>query len=194
MVALAETTALMSVDSFLAWQPPDGRHWQLADGVPHAMAPANRSHGAIQAELGRLIGNHLADHRPACILVVAPGVVPRVLSQTNMRMPDLAVTCSAYQTEEAALSDPVLLIEILSPSNAAATWSNVWTYTTIPSVQDILVINAATIGADLLHRHADGTWPASPITRRTGDLVLPSIDFRVDLAAIYRTTRLAGGI
>jgi hypothetical protein len=33
----------------------------------------------------------------------------------------LAVTCSPYQEEEYALSEPVLVVEILSPSNQAET-------------------------------------------------------------------------
>ena len=35
-----------------------------------------------------------------------------------------------------ALADPVLLVEILSPSNQAESRANVWAYTTIPSVPD----------------------------------------------------------
>jgi hypothetical protein len=40
---------------------------------------------------------------------------------------------SGHDEEESALTDPVLLIEILSPSNQAETWANVWAYATIPS-------------------------------------------------------------
>ena len=94
------------------------------------MALANRTHGAIQAELGSLIVNHLSKQGGPCTLVVAPGVIPHVQSDTNIRIPDLAVTCSGYDPEEAALTDPVLLIEILSPGNQAETWANVWAYTT----------------------------------------------------------------
>ena len=54
-----------------------------------------------------------------------------------------AVLVSGYDTEESALADPVLLIEILSPSYQAETWANVWAYATIPSVQEILVLKTA---------------------------------------------------
>lgn len=39
------------------------------------------------------------------------------------------------------MSDPVLLMEILSPSDAQQTWANVWAYATIPSVTEILVVS-----------------------------------------------------
>jgi Uma2 family endonuclease len=121
----------MTVAEFLAWNPPSTQLWQLVDGEPQAMAPANRTHGAIQNELGSLIRNHLAECSSPCSVVATPGVIPRVQSETNLRVPDLAVTCSGYNTEESALADPVLLIEILSPSNQVETWVNVWAYTTM---------------------------------------------------------------
>src|SRR5689334_2864892 len=58
MVALRERAPTrMSVDEFLAWDAADasGRRWQLVDGEPVLMAPAAERHGAIQAEIGRLI-------------------------------------------------------------------------------------------------------------------------------------------
>jgi Uma2 family endonuclease len=87
--------------------------------------------------------------------------------------------------------DPVLSIEILSPRNQAETWANVWAYTTIPSVQEILVLKTAAIGAELLRRNLDGSWPSQPLSIETGELTLESIGFGIPLAAAYRTTRLA---
>ncbi len=82
--------AVMTVAEFLAWDAPEGRLWQLVDGEPQAMAPASRTHGTIQGELGRLIGNHLSERGGPCSLVVTPGVVPRVRADSNYRIPDLA--------------------------------------------------------------------------------------------------------
>jgi Uma2 family endonuclease len=191
MVAALKIPVRMTVPEFLAWNPPGGQIWQLVDGEPQAMAPPNRTHGAIQSELGSLVRNHLAERSSPCSVIVTPGVIPHVQTDTNLRVPDLAVTCSSYEAEEAALTDPVLAIEILSPSNQAETWSNVWAYTTIPSVREILVVRTATIGAELLRRNPDGTWPKRPAIVEEGELVLDSIGLRTPLAAIYRTTRLA---
>lgn len=127
-----------------------------------------------------------------CSVVSDPGIVPRVRAAHNVRVPDLAVTCSEYVTEEATLEDPVVIIEILSPSNKAETWSNVWTYVTIPSVREILVVRSAEIGADLLRRLSDGSWPGEPARIGPDDtLALDCIGFTCPLRALYRTTRLA---
>jgi Uma2 family endonuclease len=191
MSVFAKIPGRMTVAEFIAWTPPTGQLWQLVDGEPQAMAPANRTHGAIQNELGRLIANALAEQGSPCTVVTTPGVVPHVQSQTNVRVPDLAVTCSGYDEEEQALIDPVLLIEILSPNNQAETYANVWAYTTIPSVKEILVLKTAVTGAELLRRSPDGTWPKTPLIIEAGNLTLESIGSSMPLAAAYRTTRLA---
>ena len=191
MVALAKVPVFMSVEDFMAWEPSDGRAWQLVDGEPQAMSPTNRTHGALQAELTIALGNHLRSRNSPCTVIITPGIVPRVNASRNVRIPDLAVTCSPYTNEEPLLATPVLLIEILSPSNQSETWSNVWTYTTIPSVQEILVLRSASISAELLRREPDGGWPETPERITEGDLVLESVGLRVPLVELYRTTRLA---
>lgn len=190
MTALSKADGIMSTAEFLSWMPPDGGLWQLVDGQPCAMAPANRSHGAMQGELARLLANHLVEAGSPCSVVVTPGVIPSAKAEQNVRIPDLAVTCSRYETEEATISEPVLLIEILSPSNQVETWINVWSYTTIPSVREILVLQSKSIGAQVLRRRTDGTWPDQADKIEAGDLVLESIAFQTPLSSIYRTTRL----
>ncbi|MBV8097263.1 MAG: Uma2 family endonuclease [Acetobacteraceae bacterium] len=187
MVALVKHSEPISVEEFLAWNPPDGRFWQLVDGIPQAMAPAGVNHGAIQAELARLLANHLAEHNSWCAVITAPGITPHVRSRDNVRIPDLAVTCSPRFPEQALLHEPVLIVEILSPSNRTETWSNVWTYTTIPSVKEIIVVSAIAPEAETLRRLPDGSWPDEPILVREGEVAFASIGLMIPLSAIYRT-------
>jgi Uma2 family endonuclease len=180
----------MTVKEFLDWSPEDGQRWELVDGTPRAMAPAKRRHGAIQGEVAALLRNHLVERESPCFVVTAGGVVPQVLSANNLRIPDLVVTCTPETENEATVADPVLVVEILSMSNQAETWSNVWTYATMPSVREILVLHTIEIRAQLLRRGADGNWPASPEVVTEGDLALESLGFRAPLRAFYRTTAL----
>ena len=181
---------MMNIAEFLAWDAPAPDRWQLVDGEPSAMAPTSRTHGALRLELGRLIGNHLMTSGRPCSAIAAPGIVPRVRANENFRIPDLAVTCTRYETEEYDVSNPVLIVEILSPSNRAETWRNVWSFTTIPSLQEILILSSTAIRAELLCRQSDGSWPAGATVIETGELVLESIGLTVPLTTIYRTTRL----
>lgn len=182
----------MTVDEFLVWDAGDitGRRWQLIDGEPVLMAPAAEVHGAVQNELGRLIGNHLLASGSPCRVIAAPGIVPRVRANENFRVPDLGVTC-APPSGEVMVPEPVVLIEILSPGNEPKTRANIWTYTTMPSVREILAVRSTRMEVELLRRDADGNWPASPMIVRLPDLLdLTSIGFAVPVADLYRTAGL----
>lgn len=183
----------MTVAEFLAWpDDPTGRTWQLIDGEAVAMAPASQTHGAIQAELARLLGNHLRQSGTGCRVVTAPGVLPRVRADWNVRVPDLAVTWRPDDPAERLLGEPVLVIEILSRSNEAETWSNVWAYTTIPTVREILVLHSLAIGGELLRRGPDGVWPPRGFELGEADHVqLESIAGTFRLADFYATTRIS---
>ena len=129
-----------------------GAAWQLVDGEPVAMAPGSETHAALQGEIGR---QHRQPSDRAgvvlCRLLSQPGIVPRVRANRNFRIPDLGVTC-APPSQGLMVPDPVLLIEILSPSNEAQTRANIWAYTTIPSVREILAVHSTRIEAELLRR------------------------------------------
>ncbi|MGA8760361.1 MAG: Uma2 family endonuclease [Stellaceae bacterium] len=185
------TLSRMTVAEFVDW-PGDGtgRKHQLIDGEPQAMAPASTTHGRIQATLTRLLGNHLVG--TDCVVVIEPGVVPRVRAEANMRVPDLAITCAPDDPASHALIEPVVLIEILSPSNEAETRANVWAYTTIPSVREILLVRSTHIAAELIRRQSDGGWPVNPLPIGEQDrFSLDSIGFECPLAEVYAGTRFA---
>ena len=190
MGALTRVSVRMSVAEFRRWNPGDGRLWQLVDGEPQAMAPANTMHAYLQNELGALIRNHLRARDSACAVFANPGVVPATMAAHNMRVPDLAVSCAPFGVGQPAPADPMLIVEILSPGNRAETWANVWAYTSIPSVREILVLRADEIGADLLTRLPDGSWPDQAAVIADGDLALDSIGFRVAIADLYARTPL----
>ena len=192
MVAIRKLPHRMTVAEFLDWNPEDGTGalWQLRDGEPEMMAPASDAHGSIQGELHRLIENHLVVRGKRCRSVVTPGVIPRVRSDRNLLIPDLGITCSPPSGGK-SMPDPVVLIEVLSPSNEAETRANVWAYTTIPSVQEILIVFSTEIGAEILRRRADGSWPDQPeFIGPAEELRLEAIGFTARLRDAYRTSGL----
>jgi len=183
----------MTVAEFLVWDSGDrsGALWQLRDGEPGKIAPASERHGVIQARLAYLLTAHLDARGGPCRVVIAPGVIPRVRSKENCLVPDIGVTCEA-PANASTLAEPVVLIEILSPSNERETRANVWAYTTIPSVSEILLLRSSDIGAELLRRQPDGAWPANPEKLGPDDaLPLESIGFAEPLRSAYRNTGLA---
>jgi len=189
--ALKQPDESMTVAEFLAWDPGDGQAYQPVNGEPQAMAPASPAHGMLQSPLDRKVGAHLDDLGGPCFVVTTSGFVPQVLGKENMRVPDLAVSCSP--PEDGYIHAPVLLIEVLSPSNRAGTWFNVWAYATIPSVRETLVLHSLAVRADVLRRQPDGGWPDNPDAVLEGDLVPDSIGFRTPLLDLCRNTRMHPG-
>lgn len=191
--ALDRLPRTMTVAEFLDWSGDgSGRTFQLVNGELRAMSPASRAHGGIQAALIRLIGNFLADAGSRYDIIGAPGVVPGTLSHINMRIPDLGISGTADAPGQRALPDPIVLIEILSPSNATDTWDNVWAYTTIPSVREIFVVHSMRVLTEALRRGPDGKWPKeTEKIGRDGTLRLDSIGFACPMRAVYARTHLA---
>ena len=184
----------MTVSQFLDWAPAQSGSWRLVDGVPQAMAPGSRVHGSIQAEFARLLGNWLLDRCPGCVVVTEPGIVPRVSASNNYRVPDLAVTCSPDLDQRQEVENPIVIIEILSPGNRAQTWMNVWAYSTIPSLNEIIVVHSDMMKAVVLRKQPDGQWPVSgTVLEPEDELQLQSFGFQTSVSSLYRTTRLASG-
>jgi Uma2 family endonuclease len=183
----------MTVTDFLSW-PGDasGRKFQLVDGELRAMSPASAAHGSIQTDLGYELRRHMIEQGLSCRVVTEPAIVTRVRANINLRVPDVGVSCTPASSGEQALPDPVVLIEILSPGNASDTWDNVWSYTTIPSVREIVVVHSTRVLAELLRRDHEGNWPEQPQEiGAAGTLRLESIGFACPLTNIYAQTLLA---
>jgi hypothetical protein len=84
------------------------------------------------------------------------------------------------------LVDPVLLVEILPPSNEAKTRANAWAYATIPSGVEVLILTSTAVWAEIL-RQRDET-PTIVVGHEP--LCLQSIGYVGPLADLYATTNL----
>lgn len=188
MASAVRKPAYMSADTFLAWDAPGPYLWQLIEGRATAMAPPSGPHGLIQAELCGLIREHLRAVRSPCRVGITPGVQPRFRSEQNVLVPDIGVTCSPDDMRGKVWREPLLLIEILSPSNRAEIWRNVGTYLSIRSLREVLVVRSDRIGADLLRLDADGQWPDDPVPVAGDTVTLESIGMTFSLPGLYGGT------
>ena len=118
--------------------------------------------------------------------------MPHLQAGFNLRVPDLGVTCQPDAPSQIVMPDPLLLIEILSPGNEADTRANVWTYASIASVREILVLHSTRIVVELLRRQPDTGWPKEPEVFGSGNtLRLENIDLTCPLIDLYARTHLA---
>lgn len=149
----------MTVDEFIAWCNDDARgKWQLVDGEPVLMSPEAVWYGRIQARLTFLLESHLETRGDSFVVLTEPAIRPRPRAGINPRVPDLAVTCETLQSGQVSLAEPMVIVEVLKPSNEPDGWDIVWTYASVPSVREILVVHSTRVSAELLRRLLDGSW------------------------------------
>ena len=78
--------------------------------------------------------------QPPCRVISEAGIVIPDRADTYY-IADLAVTCAPREPGRRMVVDPVLVIEVLSPSTGQVDrWRKVADYRTLPSVQEILVV------------------------------------------------------
>ena len=193
--AVRKLPAFMTVEEFIAW-PGDGTgtRYELVDGVLRAKAPASDAHNTIVSNIVGILLDLVARHRPGCRVVTTPGIQPRVTADWNFRIPDVGITCAPNVPDAIMTPEPVLLVEVLSPSNLADTRENVRAYATLPSVTEILVMHSTRVRAELLRRDGEGAWPLGPVMVEAGSRVeLATLGAGFVIDAAFAGTHLAEG-
>lgn len=173
----------MTVAEFLRWEDGTDARYELLDGLPVAMAPPAVAHGMLALRLGSRIDAALRLRSP-CIGQSEAGIAQPDRNDTCY-IADLAVTCTPPARGQQLIEDPVLIVEILSPGTAAYDRQiKVADYRRIPSVQEILLINSASIFAEVLRREAE-RWITEIVQGRLARLSLTSIGLEVEMADLY---------
>jgi Uma2 family endonuclease len=128
-----------TIEEFFAWNDGTDRRYELVDGNLLAMAPASEAHGTIVANLTIAIGRQL---RAPCRVVGEAGVIPADRGDTYFQA-DLLVTCAPPERGRPYPVDPVLIVEVLSPSTADHDRGRkVEEYSRLPSVREILLVSS----------------------------------------------------
>lgn len=178
------THRTMSVEEFLAWERSDNQRYELIEGVPLAMTPPRRSHGTIVFNLARGIAEALA-RKPPCVGVVEAGIRSTSREQTYYQA-DLAITCAKAEPGQQETREPLIIIEVTSPSTAAHDRRvKLVDYRKIPSVEEILLIDQERHYCEV-HRRLEGErWLVDLIVDLGASVRLESIDVDLELSRIY---------
>jgi Uma2 family endonuclease len=182
----------MTADQFIDWD--GGGHLgklELVHGEVRAMSPASGTHSLIQANLAFLIGAHIRAKKLPCRVGTEAPVVPHFHANDNVRAPDLAVTCLDISKSK-IFPDPVLIIEVLSPSNQKDTWESIYAMSTIPALTEIAVVDSERVRVEVFHRLAEGGWPKCGIVSEAGGTMrLESIGADLPVSEVYAGTHLS---
>jgi Uma2 family endonuclease len=171
----------MTLAEFLDWDDGTDRRYELLDGVTVMMVPTLEAHGELALALGAEIRARI---RQPCRVISEAGVVIADRADTYY-VADLAVTCAAREPGRRMLVEPVLVVEVLSPSTSQVDrWRKVADYRTLPSVQEILVVFSDERRVEVQRRTPDG-WRVEDLIGKV-EIRLTCCHDPIPLAAVYR--------
>jgi Uma2 family endonuclease len=171
----------MTLAAFLEWDDGTDRRYQLLDGVPVMMAPAVEAHGELAAALAGEIRNRV---KPPCRVISEAGITVPGRSDTYY-VADLAVTCVPREPGRRMLAEPVLIVEVLSPSTELIDrLRKLADYRTLPSVREILIAFPDERRVEVQRRTAEG-WRVEDLIGQAS-IELSACDGPIPLEALYR--------
>ena len=187
------STALkqMTVDEFLLWAEGEEGRWELHDGVPVMissaaavmMSPERAAHIRTKFSAAKALDGAVVTAGLPCE-VFADGMAVRIDAGTTFE-PDASVVCGPRRPDETiAIDNPVIVVEVLSPSTAAIDHGRKLSgYFSILSVQHYLILDPE---RRVVIHHKRGSGDAIETRVLTGgDVRLDPPGFEVAVEALF---------
>ena len=173
----------MSLEEFLRWDDGTDTRYELIDGVPIAMEPPAEAHRILAVRLVSRIEATLQSRRP-CNAQIEAGVL-RPDRCDAYYVADVAVTCRPNEPGRQAIAEPILIVEILSPSTERHDRRiKLPVYREIESVQEILLIDSDSYYAEV-HRRDANHWIIELVRGSEAILALSSVGLSLSMAELY---------
>lgn len=153
MAGAAVVKRPVTVEEFLTFEGEGDTRYELVDGEIVAMAAPSEAHGTITGNVWGAIDAGLRD-RPPCRAVIGGGIA---IDEQNWLQPDLVVTCAPPEARRQVV-EPVLVVEVLSPSTADHDLGRkLQRYIASPSVREVWLIDSPVRWVQVWRR-AENAW------------------------------------
>jgi Uma2 family endonuclease len=176
----AETLPRLSPEDYLAYeQVSDCRH-ELVDGYLYAMTGASDRHEEIVANLLASIHSHLGSS--GCRVY---GANLKVRIGDDFFYPDLFVRCAEERGDPYFKTDPILIVEVLSPNTQRYDRGDKWlAYQTLASLRQYVLVAQEAPGLEVFSKTESG-WERSRYESLDETLAMSSIGLELPLRTIY---------
>jgi Uma2 family endonuclease len=177
-----------SLEEYLELDLNAETRYEYFNGEIVDMAGGTVAHSIIASNTGRALGNKLED-RPCQVMTSDARI--KVPLAPPYRYPDVSVVCGEIQTEKIGemelLVNPLLIVEILSPTTAAYDRGAKFTaYCSIPGFREYLLIAQDAPYVTQYVRQPDGQWVRRDFEGMDSVVILPALDCTLTFAEIYR--------
>ena len=177
-----EPRVRMTADAFIAWSraQPEGCRFELANGEIVQMGSGRARHAIVKGEVFALLRQAVRER--GLVAQVFPSGMSVQIDENTIYEPDAAVRCGAKLDDEVAkYSDPVIVVEVLSPStrglDAAGKLAD---YFRLPSIEHYLILDPAK-NRLIHHRRDDNGIRTQLLADGTLRLDPPGLTLNVDL-------------
>lgn len=176
-----------TLEEYFALELASEEKYEYWDGEVFCMSGGSPSHEMI-------VGNLIAYLRPQLrgrnCYVFPSNLRVKVPKYPPYRYPDLTALCGKPEYEAIggvdSLTNPTLIVEILSPSTEAFDRGDKFTYyKSIPSFREYLLIAQHRPHITHYVKQADGSWSYEEINDLTATLRLMSLDSEMLLSELY---------
>ena len=174
----------ITADEFLAIEFSSDRKFELADGVIVAMTGGTEPHSWVKGNIYSWLRNHLRGSR--CRPYDSDMAVK--ISDTQLRYPDVSIYCDGPPRgtlrAEKALTEPTVVIEVLSPSTASHDQGDkLAEYKTIGSLRTIVFVDPDAEMCRTVER-LDNGW-LDHLFSGTSGIIIPALDLTIPHAEVF---------
>ncbi len=182
----------MTEAEYLAFADEQEFKHEYSDGHVYAMTGGSVRHGVITASTSTHINNQLGERDCS---VTSSDVRVFIAHKQTYRYPDVTVFCDDPIYREGrtdTLTNPVLLVEVLSPSTTGIDHTDkLAEYTRLDSLQAYLLISQDEPKVEVYQRHTEGQWLYYYVTGLEAEIVIPMSGGEITLllSQLYRRVR-----
>ena len=194
-MALAGLKEPIDPDAFLDWERRQAERHELVGGAVRLMVGGTIGHNDVTDNVCAALRSRLR-----CTPCRARSVQTKVRAACGeIVYPDVLVSCTPRRPDELFVDDPVLVIEVLSPSTADYDQTEKrWVYQSIASLRQLVFVSPGEAKVELVTREADQSWRSIFVVGLDASLALDCLDLRLPMAEVYdgisfAETRRAGG-
>ena len=176
----------MTREEFFAWAEAQEGRFEF-DGIqPVAMTGGSNRHGLIADNLRLELGLRLRGSR--CRSMGSDGGGVATIGN-RVRYPEAAVTCSPIPELERLVPEPVVVLEVVSPSSARIDQVlRLREYHAVPTITRYVLVEQGGAALTVHARQHDEPWTTAALI--AGDvLALPEIGIEIPVDALYDGVR-----
>jgi Uma2 family endonuclease len=181
-----------SLEEYFELERTSTERWEYFDGEVFCMSGVSRNHGELESNLMTSLKTALQERRcrvyPANIRIKVPAAPP-------YRYPDLSIVCEEPVFESIGgvdvLTNPAVLVEVLSPSTEAYDRGDKFTYyKSTASLREYALVAQHRPHITHYTRGADGKWEYEELNGLDSVVTFPSLNCTIPLSDIHRDIQL----